>query len=552
MSKFNSKAESAKPTEINEMGESAYKLSDKENLVATCLTTFLGDSYYEKESETIEKIKNCVENVDPLFVSKLSLYVRNQGKLRSSSHLLASLNANRISGTDYASRFFRKIVSRPDDMSEILSCYAALNGMSLKDIKKIPNAMKKGFKKALENLDAYQIDKYKMNGRDIKLIDLVNLFHPKSNKKNAEAYKRLMNGESLSGLYDSKILEKEMSKAGQTATSVEEKSEAKKEAVSEVLDNVKGMPIFNLLRNLRNIIMYAPDKVDDAVKQLTTHDKIVNSKLLPFRFATAYSEIEKMEYNGNKVTTDIAFESDRSKYGISVDEFGTVKSKVLNAIERALEISCENIPTLEGNTAILIDDSGSMRGDGGGTGRVSAFSSTTNAMIGHLFASMFAWKQKDVYIGLFGNKLIPIDIDRTKRMLDWNKWAYNEGSKCGGSTEAGIYEFMKKCIEEKKKVDNLIVFSDCQIGNGASTAWYGYAFNEDSNGFKNLFKQFKQINPLCNFVVCNVRSYKGNTVFNPNDRILNIAGWSERIFDVIESNCKGYKALIKEIEKIEI
>ena len=42
--------------------------------------------------------------------------------------------------------------------------------------------------------------------------------------------------------------------------------EAKEEAISSVLDNVKGMPVMNLLRNLRNIILYAPDKVDEMQK----------------------------------------------------------------------------------------------------------------------------------------------------------------------------------------------------------------------------------------------------------------------------------------------
>jgi len=421
-----------------------------------------------------------------------------------------------------------------------------------KSLRKIPNAIKKGFKEALERLDAYQIDKYKMNSRQVKLIDLVNLLHPTPTQKNEEAYKRLMNGESLAGLYESKVLEKEMSKAGQTAKTTEEKREAKQEAISAVLDNVKGMPIFNLLRNLRNIILYAPNRVDDAIEQLTTKQKVLNSRLLPFRFATAYEEIEKMSYNGKTPSTAIAFESDIDSMTVTRSEFDTIKTKVLDAIEKALEYSCENIPDLEGNTAILIDDSGSMRGDAGGSSRVSAFSNTNSSMIGHLFGSMFAWKQKDVYVGLFGDKLIPVRVDRSKRMLDFNKWSYQEGAKCGGATEAGIYEFLRQCIKEKKKVDNVIVFSDCQIGDGAQTSWYGHSSSEHSVGFQELFKEFKKINPMCNFVVCNIRQVKGNSVFHKSQRILNIAGWSDKIFDLITSNCKGFDAMIKEIEAIEI
>lgn len=554
MSKFNKKSEGVKPTEINEMGAAAFKLNDKEELVSTVMTTFLHDSYYEKEREIVNRIIDKLDKVDPLFAAKLAIYARNDGNMRSVTHLIAAYIVRSAAGTEWAKRFYNKIVVRPDDMSEILSCYGNLNEMELtnKSLRKIPNAIKKGFKEALERLDAYQIDKYKMNSRQVKLIDLVNLLHPTPTQKNEEAYKRLMNGESLAGLYESKVLEKEMSKAGQTAKTTEEKREAKQEAISAVLDNVKGMPIFNLLRNLRNIILYAPNRVDDAIEQLTTKQKVLNSRLLPFRFATAYEEIEKMSYNGKTPSTSIAFESDIDSVTVSRDEFNSIKTKVLDAIEKALEYSCENIPDLEGNTAILIDDSGSMRGDAGGSSRVSAFSNTNSSMIGHLFGSMFAWKQKDVYVGLFGDRLIPVRVDRSKRMLDFNKWSYQEGAKCGGATEAGIYEFLRQCIKEKKKVDNVIVFSDCQIGDGAQTSWYGHSGSEHSAGFQELFKEFKKINPMCNFVVCNIRQVKGNSVFHKSQRILNIAGWSDKIFDLITSNCKGFDAMIKEIEAIEI
>ena len=92
--------------------------------------------------------------------------------------------------------------------------------------------------------------------------------HPKATQANAEAYKRLMAGESLDGLYESKIFEKEMTKAGKIAKETgADVKETKKEAITSVLENVKGMPMMNLVRNLRNILTLAPEKVDDAVKR---------------------------------------------------------------------------------------------------------------------------------------------------------------------------------------------------------------------------------------------------------------------------------------------
>lgn len=86
-----------------------------------------------------------------------------------------------------------------------------------------------------------------------------------------------------------------MSKAGQMAQNEGEKDDLKADAIREVLKNPKGAPYMALLRNLRNILLYAP------------------------------------------------------------------KRRVLEALDKALEYSVMNIPKLEGNCAILIDHSCSVR-----------------------------------------------------------------------------------------------------------------------------------------------------------------------------------------------
>ena len=556
MAKFNEKKMAKQPTERNFMGEMAFKMEDKEELISTVMTTFLQDEYYEKETTKIARIQELLKKVDPLFAAKLAIYARNEGNLRSVTHFIAAEIAKYVSGSEWGKRFYDKIIVRPDDMSEIVSAYAHINGMSQKNISKIPNAMKGGFKTALERLDAYQIDKYKMQNREVSLIDLVRLFHPKGNQKNAEAFKRLVNGESLEGLYETKIFEKEMTKAGQLTKGAteDEKKEAKHEAISEVLGNIKGMPIMNLIRNLRNIILYAPDKVEDACAQLRIKDKILKSRLLPFRFATAYAEIEKMSWNKPNTDTAITFESDKAEEELTMIQFHSLKRSVLDALEDAIQYSVENIPELEGNVAILVDHSGSCRGDAGGSSAVSAFSKTSTAMIGNLFGSMMAYRQKNVYIGLFGDKLIDVPMNRNMKMLDFNKKSFDEGARCGLGTETGIYDFMRKCVDEKKKVDNVVVFSDCQIGNGSYnfTPWYGSKSSDCGGHFHELFKEFKKLNPMCNWVVVNLRQSGGTSVFDKSMRILNIAGWSDKIFDVIKSQCRGWDAVIKEIEAVEV
>lgn len=547
MGKFNKKSSVVTPAATNQMGEKAYVLSAKEELVSTVLTAFLQSSYYEKENEIVKRVIAAASKCDPEFVAKTALYVRREAKMRSSSHLLAGELAPRLQGVEWATRFFKKIVRRPDDMSEILG-YIKHKNSTKGDKLKISNPIKRAFKSVIEGMDPYLIDKYKMKGHEFSLKVLLQLFHPKATDKNGKAFSFLMEGKNLSGLYDSKILEKEMSSAGQQAkeenASAEDLRAYKGDAIKDVLTSGKGMPMMNLIRNLRNIIENSPDLVDEACKQLTNKDKVLNSMLLPFRFATAYEEIEKLAKD-TSVRSTIQFEKGSTSTAIQVP-------KVLDTLETAIGYSVANIPKLAGNTAILVDHSGSVRGDAGGSSKVSAFSKATKAMIGNLFGAMMVYSQDNCYLGLFGDQLINVTIDRKMSMLEFAKNSFNEGARCGPSTEKGLYTFLSECIRNRTKVDNLIIFSDMVIGSGGEGTGWDHTSRTGLGTFQKLFAQFKVLNPQCNTVCVDIGQTKGTSVFHQSMKVTQVAGWSEKIFDIVAANSKGYDAIIKEIEAIKI
>lgn len=540
----------------NFMNEDAYVLSDKEAFASMVMTTFLADSYYVPEADFTQNVISLAEKCGYEFTAKLALYARTKGNLRSISHLLAALVCRDTSHPTWLKSFYEHIAVRPDDIAEILSCYARLNHISLAHghFPKIPNSMKKGFSAVLSSLSPYQIDKYKMSSKSLSLIDIVNLLHPTPSDRNREAYRRLMHSESLDGTYDGKILEKEMADTGKNADDEHSIVLAKHDAIKSVLES--GMPMMNLLRNLRNIMLYAPDLVNEAIKQLIDHDRVVYSRLLPFRFMSAYDAVNKLDIsdyvNVDETDTKIKFESDEAKSNMmTISKLSELKSKVSKALEKAISIACENVPELSGNCAILIDHSGSVRGDSHGSSTVSPWSRVRTAHIGNLFGSIMAFKQKDVYIGMFGDKLISPTIDRNMGLLEFNQMSYGVGADCGGYTENGLYEFLKNVINEKKHIDNLIVFSDMEIGDGGEGGW-DYTSSADVK-FKDLFKEFRKINPDCLTVCCNIRGQSGTSVFNPNLKLLNVSGWSNNIFDVISMYKDGkLKSMVEDIDKVAL
>lgn len=130
------------------------------------------------------------------------------------------------------------------------------------------------------------------------------------------------------------------------------------------------------------------------------------------------------------------------------------------------------------------------------------------------------------------------------------KKSFTAGEECGGATENGLFAFLEKCVKDKIKVDNLYVISDMQIGDGESIVWEKSS-NYEYGKFAELLKKFKKVNPNCKIVSISIQGY-GSEMFYKGSNILNIAGWSESIFDVINSKFCGYKNMIDEIKKIKI
>lgn len=510
MSKFNSTV-STKTT--NHVGAKAFKQNPELEIVSLLLTSFADESYYRSQEDTLQRLRQLISQCDSEFVAKCAVYARTKFGMRSITHVVASELAKHLSGKEWAKEFYNQIIYRPDDMMEILSYHTSVNG-------KETSAIKKGFAKAFGRFDKYSLAKYRGEGKEFKLVDVVNLVHPIPNDKNREAIDALVKGKLKS--FDT--WESELTKAGQVAISEDDKIDLKKDAWIKLIRD-KKIKYFALLRNLRNILQQAPEVVEEACEYLLNRQMIKKSLVLPFRYLSAYNEIEKLK-------SESVFEKDKDKVKI-----------ILEAIEKAILISIDNMPTLTGRTLILSDNSGSMRSDGGGDSMVSRMSNTKTSDIANLFAVLYWTKCDNTLVGLFGDTLIHPKLDRSKGLFDNFKTIDREASRVGPGTETGIFDMFRKMIKDKIICDTMVVFSDCQIGEGCK--WYSPT--ERANDFDVLLKEYKKINPNFRAYSVDLKGY-GTTVFDGS--VIKISGWSEKIFDIMKFAEIDKNALINEIKKL--
>ncbi len=500
MSRFNSQTPTNKTT--NYAGGEAYQQSPKLEFVSILLTSFVADQYYRKGSDTVKRLQELMGLVEPEFAAKAAIYARTQFGMRSVSHVIAGELATRVYGEPWKARFYDKVVLRPDDMTEILSYYYGLrDAAGLKHTE--PNAMKRGFAKALNRFNAYKIAKYRGEGKAVSLIDIANIAHP--------SHSRPIEGLIKGTLKNTETWEAKLTEAGKKADTAEQKAELKEQAWRDLLTEGK-LPHFALLRNLRNIIQQAPELVDTATKQLTNPEAIKRSLVLPFRYFTAYNEIAELGQNG------------------------LAERKVLRALSDALDISCANMPDFGGRSLVVVDHSGSMDSN------TSEHSKATNFEIGALFGVALA-KATNADFMYFGDtakyyNVVPGDsvMSQMRYLVKCNS-GYGYSNTTGTNVGHGT-NFPAIFDTANQPYDRIFIFSDMQ-------AWVGYATP------KREFEAYKKRTSTDPRVFAFDLAGLGTMQF-PERNIYQLAGFSDKIFDVLKLLEQDRNALISEIEKVEV
>jgi len=483
MSKFNSTQKTPKTITENLAGGQAYKQSSEMALVSLLLTSFVNDQFYKDSNQSLEDLRTHIKsNKNKEFVAKSAIFARDEFGMRSITHALAGELTSEISGLEWAKSFYEKVISRVDDMTEIMSYY--LENKTDKKNPKFPSSLKKGFAKAFDKFDAYQLAKYKGENKDVKLVDVVNLVHPVPTKRNEDALNSLVNGQ----LKNTKTWESMLTKAGQEAKSEEDLAQLKSDAWKQLIES-KTIGYFALLRNLRNIITQAPDMVNSACEMLVDTNMISKSKVLPFRFTTAYEEINKLPQDSNT-------------------------RKVIMALDQALNISTMNVPKFDGETLVVIDTSGSM------SGKPSEIASLFGAMIAKV------------------NGCDVMTFDHFARYESYNQMDSVLSIRKGFKFSGGGTNFQDIFVRADKPYNRIIILSDMQ-------GWIGYNCpTKEFNEYK------KRLN--CDPIVYSWDLAGLGTLQFPERNVYGLAGFSEKVFEIMKYLEEDKNALVNKINQIQL
>ncbi|AWI08934.1 hypothetical protein CKA38_06430 [Ereboglobus luteus] len=243
-----------------------------------------------------------------------------------------------------------------------------------------------------------------------------------------------------------------------------------------------------LLRNARNILEHAPDAVGELCGQLADETAVRRSLVYPFQFLTALDALRK----GNLAGTD----------------------RVMDALNQAVDHSLANVPRFEGATLVALDCSGSMAGH--------------PQAIGSLFAAVLV-KASGADLMLFSDDAQYHALNRRDTTLTAAK---SIPFAAGGTDFNAIFQCANRAY------DRVIVLSDMQgwIGGGAPLAALA-DYERAHNASPRIFS-------------FDLNGY--GTLQFPRERVYCLAGWSDRVFEIMQKLDHDPRALVREVEAVEL
>jgi len=497
--KFNFAFKSKVKETVNYEGAKAFVLTPQLELYTAVATAGLSDQFYEKAADKMQRMRELIAKNDAAFVAKLAIYAREQMYLRSIPLVLAVELAKQQSGNDVVGKLTNRVIQRADEITELLAYYAIANERTeVKKLNKLSKQLQKGLAAAFNKFDEYQFAKYNRDAA-VKLKDALFLVHPKAKD---EAQQALFNKIVKDELQVAYTWETELSALGQQKYDTAELKKAAVKAKWEELIFSNKVGYMATMRNLRNILEaeVSREALEKVCAYIANEKAVANSKQLPFRFLAAYRELK--ELNNGRV------------------------GNVLDALEQAVLYSAANIAGYDDNTKVVIaaDVSGSMQK------AISAKSKVQNYDIGLMLAMLLKNRCANAITGMFGDTWKVINVPNRNILANVLEFHRREG-EVGYSTNGHLV--IKDLLQRNQVVDKVIVFTDCQL-------WNTYNGGESMD---TVWKRYKKMAPNAKLYLFDLAGY-GNTPLNvQRDDVYLVAGWSDKIFNVLNAIEEGSNAV---------
>ena len=511
-----------KPDAINEAKGPAYAFVPKHALAQYVATGCLNSTFYASAEEQLSTVLGLSGEVDSEFIAQTAIFSREQGRMKDAPALLCAVLAGRDT------KLLETVFPRVIDNAKMLRNFVQMIRSGVTGRKSLGSAPKRMVQRWLEARSENDLFVASV-GQSPSLGDVIKMVHPKPDAAGREAlYAYLIGRTSHADALPPLVQHYEAFKAGETLA-VPKVPFAMLTALplgkSDWIEIARNAPWHATRMNLNTFARHgvfgddaarSEEQVEAAkvvAERLRNREAIAKARAFPYQLMVAYANADQR-----------------------------VPGIVKEALQDAMEIALENVPSIAGKVYVMPDVSGSMHSPVTGH-RGSATTSVRCVDVAALVAAALLRKNPDAEVIPFNDRLVPVELNpRDTALTNAAKLAAlpTGGTNCSAP--------LAHLNERGAKGDMVIYVSDNQ-------SWVDAA-NAQARGTATMveWNRFKVRSPEALLVCIDLQPY-GTTQASERDDILNVGGFSDQVFDTIAEFAAGRLAAehwVSVIESIEI
>lgn len=499
----------------NREGAPAYAYDARHKLAQLAVTGTFNDGFYAQAQEQLGDALETCESVSPEFLAQAAVYARSSGHMKDMpAFMLAVLSR-------HDSALFARAFGRVIDNGRMLRSFVQIMRSGQTGRKSLGARPKAMVQRWLNKASDAQLLQASV-GNDPSLADVIKMVHPKPKDQCREAFFAWLIGKPcdlalLPQSVQDFIRFKETRKGDlpdvpfQMLTALEV---SKHQWRDIALNGGWHMVRMNLNTFVRHGVFEDVGITRAIADRLRDAEAIRKARVFPYQLMSALTALD-----------------------------GAAPTIIREALHDAMEIAVSNVPAINGSVAVCPDVSGSMQSPVTGFRRGST-SVVRCIDVAALVAAAMLRRNPDCQVLPFENDV------RSVRLKAQNTVATNAerlASIGGGGTNCSAP--LKRLNRDGKAPDLVLLVSDNQ-------SWIDAGTSRWNNGTETLrqWEILKRRNPNARMVCIDIAPY-GTTQAQEREGILNVGGFSDSVFEVIDVFVNGKMSAdhwVGQIEGVEI
>ena len=502
----------------NLAGGRAYKFSDEHALCQYVVTGTFNGVFYASAGDQLDKIKTLVDGTSNEFIAKAAAYGHQTAKMKDVPSYLLAVLAARAKTDAEAAVYFDKAFPLVVTNAKMLCNFVQIIRSGVTGRRSFGTAIKRSIQNWLTARRNDNLFTSSIGHSDPSLADIIKMVRPRPTDAAQEAtFGYLLGKEHVANRLPQVIQDFEAFKADNTNPIPNVPFRALTNCgltTAHWTDIAMNMPWNTLRMNLnvldRNGVFADKDVTKKLAAKLADAEEVRRNNIFPYQLLTAYQNV------------------------------GGVPQSIKNALQDALEVATENVPSLNTDVACCIDLSGSMGSPVTGYNG-TATSVTTCVDVASLIAASLLRTNPDGTVIAWASSVKEVKVNPKDSVLTNAEKFRNCGVGGGTSAQLGL----RYLNSVGWKGDAVVYVSDNQSWlRQAGDSWY-------YGGSTEMVKEweiYRKRNRNAKLVCIDIQPY-GDTQVPDGSNCLNIGGFTDSVWPVIERFVSGSKSNFVDVVK---